>query len=112
MNDDIKVYRITEYSWIATPWDLNKTVEWFESNFDNLEQEDIDDIKEVSLNDTFWIEVEWDTPLNKHIQGEKLNVIEYTQEGGGKLQLTTFGDYINNLELEIKEPFEIVSTEI
>ena len=112
MNNNIKVYRITEYSWIATPWDLNKTVEWFESNFDNLEQEDIDDIREVSLNDAFWIEVEWDTPLTEHIQGEKFNVGAVTLEGGSKIQLTTFGDYINNLELEIKEPFEIASTEI
>lgn len=111
MNNDIKIFRITEYSWIATPWTLEKTVEWFEKEYDEIDQETFDDIEECGLDGTFWEEVELDTPFTEHIDGEKWNVGAVTLRCGDKIQLTTFGKYISEFKTEIKEPFEIASTE-
>lgn len=111
MNENIKVYRITECSWIATPWNLDKTVEWFENEYGEIDQEDIDNIKECSLGGTFWEEVKFDTALTEHIPDTEWKVGAVTLRCGDKIKLTTFGKYVSGFKEEIKKPFEIASTE-
>jgi hypothetical protein len=45
----IKIYKMDEYSWYATPWNFDKTLDWYQKNIVKLTEDEIEDIEECDI---------------------------------------------------------------
>jgi hypothetical protein len=112
MNENIKIYKTSDYDWIASPLDTEKTVEWYRKEFGEDTIELIDEVKEYKTSEfEFWNEVDTNTPLTEFIPDERPRVGAVKLKYGIKWQLITAEMYMEKMKTEIKEPFIISSTE-
>jgi len=114
----VKIYKMDEYSWYATDWDFDKTLDWYQNNITELEDSEIDEIEECDIDkEGMW----WNTTNPKDLKQLDLN-----DELSASSKNITFGDLMRSgdevfkyisfrkaIELSGKftEPFEIANTE-
>jgi hypothetical protein len=112
MNENIKIYQTSDYDWVASPLNLEDTVEWYRKEFGQDTIESIDEVEECKANSIeFWDEVDINTPLTEYIPGEKSRVGAVRLLHGTKWRLTNAKIYVERMTREITEPFIIASTE-
>jgi len=116
---EYKVYKMDDYSWVATPWDFDKTVEWFqELTGEKMDDDQISDIKECDVDkDGMWDEVTNDVNHEqlgdlKELFGndDKPRLGEYRKHYSDIYLYVSFREQIKRSG-EPSEPFEIASTE-
>ena len=110
--NDIKVYQMNEYDWVATPFDLEKTIQWYMDEVGMLEEE-IQDVRECDIEkEGTWCEVtgiiDMEQIKEKQAIGDK-KFGDMKKQFGTVWIYTSFKDAIIN---DIKEPYIISSTEI
>jgi hypothetical protein len=113
---DYKVYKMDDYSWVATPWDLDKTTEWYQQEYADLDAEDIQNIQEADITkECIWDEVSiGDTIVDevKMANQSKPTVGEYRVLGGSVCRYITLQDALmRHVPLDNPQPFIIASTE-
>lgn len=113
--DEIKVYRMNDYEWYASKWDIEKTNEWYCEQF---EDNDIDDIEVSDLdNDGMW----WNTVDKQDIDrlGDADEIIseigkpkagDLMRKGSEVYKWITFREAIQ-FDLDFTEPYCIACTE-
>lgn len=112
---DLKIYRLDEYSWYVAH-NLMEFLNWYNKNIDNIEEpDDLQELEEIEPENG----VIWST---KNITSKDIeNLGNYDEHGTGKeigdlkkhdgeiCKLQTFADVLG--KEDIKEPYEIASTE-
>jgi len=114
----VAIYKMDEYSWYATDWDFDKTLDWYQKNIVELTESEIEEIEECNVDkEGMW----WETSDPKDL--EQLGV---NDELSATSKDTAFGDLMRSgdevfkyipfrkaIELSGKftEPFEIAATE-
>ena len=114
-----KVYKWDDIDWLATQWDLGRTIEWYRNNVADMDDDDIKEIEESDLDTVcMWVDVSDD--VNREEIGEIEHISEikkppqhgdYCLHDGDVCQYVTFREAISIQAPEIGEPFIIASTD-
>ena len=115
---EVKVYKLDDYSWIATPWGLEETVAWYNKEYGDLSKEEMDDIIECDIDkEGVWDEitnvVDAETIENaKPMSGMSTppQLGECRKRGGDVYKYISFREAVSQRG-EFTEPFEVASTE-
>lgn len=112
---EIKVFKMNDMDYMATPWDKEKTLEFYKIEYgcdielDDMEEQDIENdgmFNEISIEEAHAL-------LNKLASGEKVNgkkTLEFNHHAGDLFVWVTFKTELDGYK-EITEPFVICSTE-
>lgn len=109
MSKNIRVYKMDDFSWIATPYNLKETIKWWEEEFGE-EVENIHDIIECPLTDTMWMEISDNKPLTEIAIGQEYKIGDVKLIYGSRIKKVTYEMFIE-MQGDIQEPFVIASTE-
>jgi hypothetical protein len=113
--DKVKIYKMNDYSWFASKWDMEKTNEYYNQKVDD---NDIEDVEECDLDkDGMW----WETTDKADIEmlGEfdevtsdtsKISIGDLMCRGGEIYKFTSFRDVLAENK-DFTEPYEIATTE-
>lgn len=111
---NLKIFQLDEYSWYVAH-DLMEFLNWYHKNIDSIESED--DLQELKViepeDETMWSNMEI-TPEDIEKLGDSDEVIgggigDLMRRGGEIFKRQTFADVLG--DEDIKEPYEIASTE-
>lgn len=111
---NLKIYRVDEYSWYVAH-NLMEFLNWYNKNIDNITEPD--DLQELEViepeNGTMWSDTNI-TPKDIETLGEyneicKGGIGDLKRHDGEIYKLQTFADVLG--DEDIKEPYEIASTE-
>ncbi|MBB6625240.1 hypothetical protein H7E67_17630 [Clostridium gasigenes] len=134
--NNIKVYKMNDYSFVASKWSIEETNKWYENLFDD---NNIEDIEELNIKETgMWLETNNIEHLDrlgdsdeitsmKTVNGNSVGCTQFgdlctqfgdlcTQFGdlmrrsGGIYILTSYEDVLL-MEGDFEEPYEIATTE-
>lgn len=89
--ESLKVYKLNDYEWYVTPWNIKKTLEWYNKEFgddlteDNVEERDL-------YNDGIFLLTEDEDDISD-LEG-KDELISYIKVDGNWKQSPQFGDLI------------------
>lgn len=126
MSENLTVYKMNDYEWYITPWNLEDTLKWYNKEFeDDLTKEDIE---ECNLDtEGMWWETKDRNDIERLGNADEIIGIEKTPKGtkrkvhfgnlmrheGMICKYTSFREVIKNnyLNEPLKEPEVIASTE-
>ncbi|WP_252251274.1 hypothetical protein [Clostridium sp. VAP52] len=80
MANELKVYKLNDYEWYITPWDLEDTLKWYNEEYeDNVIKEDI--IESNLDTEGMWWETEDKNDIEKLGNYDEIIGVEKTSEG-------------------------------
>ena len=116
MKNEIKVYRMGEYSCIASKLSIKKTTEWYKKYIDDIDEE-VEEIEEVNIDkEGMWIETT--NKLDFESIGDSIKIGNSDNVQFGDLwrindTVHKYTSYRKVLEMngDFEEPYEISTTE-
>lgn len=88
--NNLKVLKMNDYEWYVTPWSVEKTVEWYNNDFDDELEEDMVEEMDLEKDGIFFLS---DNEEDKNRLGDKDEIVNYIKKEDGKLKRQPkFGD--------------------
>lgn len=97
--DNLKVYKLNDYEWYVTPWNLDKTLDWYNKEFDDDLTKN--EVTECDLyNDGMWLETKDEDDIEE--LGDSDEIISIVKTSKGTKRAVQFGDLMRRDDMAYK----------